>query len=431
MAKVQCEYCGHYIEDTLEVCDNCGAVNSNHQRTTADTPQTIEQLKSWYKARNLPPEETTRFFIGKDIKEPCAFGIYKEGNEFIVYKNKSNGQRAVRYKGTDEAYAVNELYMRLKEEILNQKNINIKKKTNANHTNSYKYNSNNSSRYSINIFRNLIRNVRLLAVCFFAFTLIYSFIQSPVNFIFDTLLSSNYNIDNIYYLTDTNEIYYRAEGTSSESYELWKFNPISNQWEFYATYNIFEKNDITNADKNTIKSFSSFELLKNELSSDVNVIDITKQKSFIDAGHKKTPVTSYYTYNNELYYFLDDIHGSYGKDNTGWYVFRNNAWIYLCDVDDKDTIGEDLWYSDYDYQIASPFTNAENSDDVYLNQWNATNFEDTDWYSSYKGNNKAYENDIANDYDNDDDYDWSSDNDYDWDSDDSWDSGGSDWDSDW
>ena len=66
--------------------------------------------------------------IGKNIKEPKAFGIYKDGRNFIVYKNKANGQRAVRYKGTDEAYAVNELYMRLKEEILNQKSNNLTKR---------------------------------------------------------------------------------------------------------------------------------------------------------------------------------------------------------------------------------------------------------------------------------------------------------------
>ena len=57
-----------------------------------------------------------------NYQQPRAFGIYQnEKGEFIVYKNKDNGQRAIRYQGTDEAYAVNELYMKLKEEILNQK----------------------------------------------------------------------------------------------------------------------------------------------------------------------------------------------------------------------------------------------------------------------------------------------------------------------
>ena len=128
MAQVKCEYCGSYIEDCEEFCSQCGAVNDNYVRSASGTPKTIEELKSWYVARKLPPEETTRFFIGKNIKEPKAFGIYKDGRNFIVYKNKANGQRAVRYKGTDEAYAVNELYMRLKEEILHQKSNNLAKR---------------------------------------------------------------------------------------------------------------------------------------------------------------------------------------------------------------------------------------------------------------------------------------------------------------
>ena len=89
-----------------------------------ETPRTIEELRAWYAARNLPPEEVTRFFIGKDIKEPRAFGIYRDGDRFVVYKNKDDGSRAVRYHGPDEAYAVNELYQRLKQEIANQKGLN-------------------------------------------------------------------------------------------------------------------------------------------------------------------------------------------------------------------------------------------------------------------------------------------------------------------
>ena len=45
-----------------------------------------------------------RFFIGEDFREARAFGIYKAGeNRFVVYKNKSDGSRAVRYDGPDEA----------------------------------------------------------------------------------------------------------------------------------------------------------------------------------------------------------------------------------------------------------------------------------------------------------------------------------------
>lgn len=85
-------------------------------------PTTIEELKQWYAARHLPPEEVTRFFIGKNIEEPKAFGIYKdEQGECVVYKNKASGERSIRYQGPDEAFAVGELLQRLKDEILRQK----------------------------------------------------------------------------------------------------------------------------------------------------------------------------------------------------------------------------------------------------------------------------------------------------------------------
>ena len=86
-------------------------------------PKTIVELQQWYRDRNLPDENVTRFFIGKNYTNPKAFGIYKneENGNFIVYKNKSNGERAIHYEGPDEEYAVNELYLKLKEEIANQK----------------------------------------------------------------------------------------------------------------------------------------------------------------------------------------------------------------------------------------------------------------------------------------------------------------------
>ena len=92
------------------------------------SPKTIQELIRWYTERNLPSENVTRFFIGKDYKGAKAFGIYKDeitGN-FIVYKNKADGTRSIRYEGKDEAFAVNELYKKLKDEIHNQKYNNPK-----------------------------------------------------------------------------------------------------------------------------------------------------------------------------------------------------------------------------------------------------------------------------------------------------------------
>lgn len=119
--KIKCDYCDSMVDETEGQCPHCGAPLSGVNRTSSLQPKTIEELKRWYEARNLPPEEVTRFFIGKDIREPKAFGIYKNSNgDFVVYKNKSDGSRAVRYEGSDEAYAVNELYQRLRSEIEDQ-----------------------------------------------------------------------------------------------------------------------------------------------------------------------------------------------------------------------------------------------------------------------------------------------------------------------
>lgn len=120
--KVKCNYCGSMVDETEESCPHCNAPLSGANRVSERQPKTIEELQKWYVGHHLPPEEITRFFIGKDIREPKAFGIYKNDlGDFVVYKNKSTGERAIRYQGADEAYAVNELYQRLKAEIADQK----------------------------------------------------------------------------------------------------------------------------------------------------------------------------------------------------------------------------------------------------------------------------------------------------------------------
>ena len=115
--KLKCNYCGSFIKDTDEKCPNCGAVNEHLMRSADGIPKTIEELKAFCQKHNLPLEQM-RFFIGENFTEPKAFGIYKDdkGN-FIVYKNKADGSRTVRYQGTDEAYAVNEIYQKMKSEV--------------------------------------------------------------------------------------------------------------------------------------------------------------------------------------------------------------------------------------------------------------------------------------------------------------------------
>lgn len=115
--KTKCSFCGSFISDTDEICPNCGAVNENLMRSADGIPKTIEELKAFSDEHNLPLKDM-RFFLGEDFKEPKAFGIYKDDDgNFVVYKNKADGSRAVRYQGKDEAYAVNEIYQKMRSEI--------------------------------------------------------------------------------------------------------------------------------------------------------------------------------------------------------------------------------------------------------------------------------------------------------------------------
>lgn len=90
-------------------------------------PRTIEELKEWTKINNLPLEDM-RVFIGVDYKYPKAFGIYQDPNteEFIVYKNKADGSRTIRYSGDNEEIAVKELFFKMREMIRQQKANNAR-----------------------------------------------------------------------------------------------------------------------------------------------------------------------------------------------------------------------------------------------------------------------------------------------------------------
>lgn len=116
--QVKCNYCGSFIDEALETCPNCGAPNENIKRAASGVPRTIEELKAFCKEKNIPLDKF-HFHIGEDYRGPQAFGIYYDdtAKEYVVYKNKSDGSRAVRYHGHDEGYAVNEIYQKLKEQI--------------------------------------------------------------------------------------------------------------------------------------------------------------------------------------------------------------------------------------------------------------------------------------------------------------------------
>ncbi len=118
----KCEYCGASVRSDQSSCPKCGAPNPNYVAETERRiflPKTIDELKEYCAERGMPLLRM-RFFIGEDFQEPKAFGIYRDGDQVIVYKNKADGSRAVRYKGPDEAYAVSEIFAKLLEECHNR-----------------------------------------------------------------------------------------------------------------------------------------------------------------------------------------------------------------------------------------------------------------------------------------------------------------------
>ena len=141
--KRTCPACGAPVSPGEEFCSYCGALVPHNEAAAAaqsaqavqsapapqterekrrvQTPQTIEELLAFCQRHELPLAKM-RFFIGLDYPGAKAYGIFKDKNgEFVVYKNKADGSRAVRYRGPDEAHAVGELFAKLKEEATGQR----------------------------------------------------------------------------------------------------------------------------------------------------------------------------------------------------------------------------------------------------------------------------------------------------------------------
>ena len=145
--QIKCDYCGSMIDDQAQKCPSCGAPNNNLHRNTSKTPQTIEELKEYVISNNVPVDRM-RFHIGEDYRGAKAFGIYKDGNgDTVVYKNKADGSRAIRYQGKDEAYGVGEIYTKMREEYLNAKEYNLNRNRTASNSRSTRQKSSSWLRY--------------------------------------------------------------------------------------------------------------------------------------------------------------------------------------------------------------------------------------------------------------------------------------------
>ncbi|MBR3040509.1 MAG: hypothetical protein IKI20_07645 [Lachnospiraceae bacterium] len=371
--KIQCEYCGSMFDDTLENCPGCGAPNKNVRRSTPDQPTTIGGLQAWYQSKGLPPEEVTRFFIGKNYTEPRAFGIYKDeitGN-FIVYKNKADGTRAIRYEGTDEAYAVNELHTRLKQEILQQK-------ANGNRSGSSSRSGGGRRNKSSSIASGVI--VALMTFLF-AVMGITRMNEAPSR--------------QGYY--SYNEKTYYHYGSDKYGWAVW--DKELGDWKKTDTYGI---SPITTRKKSK----------KYYLSADYNqsygVTDFLTSQVNADLAYGFQVNRGYYNYGNDIYYHMHD------DQNSGWYIFDydDNDWRYTTSTSvpnelQHQTSAQDFWYTP-----------------TWDESTQYTDFEETETYKEYVREEAERERYESTHTDSDDDYSWDSGND-------SWDSGTTDWDSDW
>ncbi len=370
MGQVKCEYCGNFIDDALATCPHCGAANAALARIVHDTPQTIEELQEWYQARNLPLEEVTRFFIGKNMKEPRAFGIYRDGKNVVVYKNKSDGSRAVRYRGTDEAYGVNELYLRLKEEILHQKSMQAK--------------------------------------------------RSPaVDPDIAASLNSAKKPDNTYYST-------------TRTYEPRpKTTKTTPKRSYYAARKPEDPEKIKARKRARRKEkFTSFLIGLVVVIVVCIFAALTATPDYKPNGNYYRYNNQTYVYLDDPY--GDDF--GHDQSGWYLYNQDEDTWDYQCYSDDTDVLGEELASDPDKYKSGDiyKFSDAEalawgitSFDDTEY----AVSAQSS--YNAYKEIKKAKEAEERSNRSNDNNS-WSNrDNDYDWDDDDGWDAGNSDWDSDW
>ncbi len=385
--KITCPYCGTLYNDTKTHCPSCGAVNDAVVRTSGGQPITIEELKQWYKDRGLPPYETTRFFIGENYKGKRAFGIYhdKKTGNYIVYKNKDNGQRAIRYEGTDEAYAVNELYQRLKQEIIQQKRLNVEKSKNSGKTKvpaSGKRNRLSGKR----IGKFLARLIGIpLGIFFVIFVIAFIYVlieDAPKDGYYDYQQSMYYHYNHSQPSGMTDWFVYDEAG------QEWT-GPVAKE----ALPKSLKKN----------KNASTY-FLSEETPVSMEKHSFTDSVVYADARDSYTIEKGYYQYDDITYYHLES------DRDDGWYYYdtSDTSWYESDETDVPDDLKHSALAVDFYY---TPTWDSETQ---------ITDFTDTTYYSNYVDSQKK-----ESSWDDDDD------DDYNWDSNDSWDSGGSDWDSDW
>ena len=409
--KIRCQYCNAYIDDTNTICPTCGAPNPGVVRTVSTQPLTIEQLQSWYAEHHLPPYEVTRFFIGVDCREARAFGIYREGSNFVVYKNKSDGSRAIRYKGTDEAYAVNEIFQRLKQEIIEQKAVQLTKASDRMRSTSDRMWSESGHMRNVYetppVFRQVsngvssVVKVRIITlIIMICLALLAIFLQMPKN-----------PLRGGYYVYNDRTYFDYQTGSFTQGFRNTWFTATEDDWKKTPAFG----DDQVPYELQTWKKAEQY--YKGETwTPDYSAVDFYKSTGFEDYEHRYDSKKGYYRYDDDCYY-----HDSSYIDSE-WYRYdqAEESWEKIYDEDRPDALThistlDDFWFVP-EWDESTQFTDFQDQHSSYNHEygstWNNYDSYDYDWGSS-------------DTWDNYDSYD------YDWGSSDTWDSGTTDWDSDW
>lgn len=416
--RVKCDFCKTMVDDKFVNCPNCGAP-LNVSRWANDVPKTIEELKEWYEAHNLPDEKITRFFIGKDVREAKSFGIYRNGaGDFVVYKITSDGSRKVRYEGSDEEYAVNEIYQKLRAEISNQKEHSkdygkIRPKSYNENEKDSKESQNDKEVDGVNFILDSIKSffkfldridwksILSLICCLFIVVLIIIGVYKCAVFTYYGF-KSFFTEQQEYLNSRPPEGYYTYNDTEYCYYgnSWFKYNEGLDDWDIEYSAPI---DDVINNENYTefaipYEVYSAYGP-EGHAAFDFNIWS-DKHSSFRSSNRS----------NNRNSYSYDS------DDDDFWSNYNNNSWSYSYDDDNDD----DVW---------GGYSNSYSYDSDDGDSWNSYN--NNSWSYSYDNDDDSWFSDDDSWFDSDDDWsDWDSDSN--WDSGyDSWDSGYTDWGSDW
>ena len=212
--ETKCDYCDSFYDDTLEKCPNCGATNNYIRRISEGIPRTIEELQQYVVSHNVPVQQM-HFYIGVNYTGPRAYGIYRDGVNVIVYKNKADGSRAVRYSGRDEAYAVNEIYQKMRTEYNGHKEVNMNRPPQRNYSNNRRRKSNYAPS-------------TVIGVLIFVFVLLFLIIASS-----DSDSRGYYRYNNDYYYHQNSSWY--LYNTLTDSWE-YSSAPADDMKDYYSAY---------------------------------------------------------------------------------------------------------------------------------------------------------------------------------------------------